>query len=269
MTLWIKLGVLTAVGLACLALLAAQIGQFGGAAGAFADTYSSRSPHFTTPPAWPRATRSAWPACASARSAASTVDRGEAVVAHEDRRTPPTSREARRFELRGRTCSASASSRSSPRPAPRRAARPSAEGALLATAPHAAAADLSMLLNNTEPLVGKLDAGSLNRVMGTLAAAVAGREAVLTQGLDECRDLAGYLTTRRRAIDRSLVNLDTLITGIAERDAEVERFLVAFRRPRPRPWPPTPASSARRRADRVLVDVADRCSRPAPTTSTR
>ena len=39
MSLWIKLGVLAAAGLACLALLAVEIGQLGGAAGAFTDTY--------------------------------------------------------------------------------------------------------------------------------------------------------------------------------------------------------------------------------------
>src|SRR3546814_15984789 len=40
MSLWIKLGALTAAGLACLALLAVQIGQLGGAAGSFSDTYA-------------------------------------------------------------------------------------------------------------------------------------------------------------------------------------------------------------------------------------
>src|SRR3546814_10736783 len=40
MSLWIKLGALTAAGLACLALLAVQIGKLGGAAGSFSDTYA-------------------------------------------------------------------------------------------------------------------------------------------------------------------------------------------------------------------------------------
>src|SRR3546814_14868822 len=64
--------------------------------------------------------------------------------------------------------------------------------------------------------------------MATLASAVTGREAVLAQGIDDAQTLLGDLTTRRDAIDRSLVNLETLITGIAERDEEVERFLTAF-----------------------------------------
>src|SRR3546814_7257366 len=85
-----------------------------------------------------------------------------------------------------------------------------------------------MLLNNTEPLLSQLDVPRLNRVMATLASAVTGREAVLAQGIDDAQTLLGDLTTRRDAIDRSLVNLETLITGIAEREEEVERFLPPF-----------------------------------------
>src|SRR3546814_20417276 len=44
MSLWIKLGVLAAAGLACLAILAVQIGQLGRAAGPFADTYQVLPP---------------------------------------------------------------------------------------------------------------------------------------------------------------------------------------------------------------------------------
>src|SRR3546814_14133495 len=88
-----------------------------------------------------------------------------------------------------------------------------------------------MLLNNTEPLLSQLDVPRLNRVMATLASAVTGREAVLAQGIDDAQTLLGELTTRRDAIDRSLVNLETLIPGIAERDEEVERLLTAFAPP--------------------------------------
>jgi virulence factor Mce-like protein len=102
------------------------------------------------------------------------------------------------------------------------------EGTVLATARTRSAADISMLLNNTEPLVAQLDVPRLNQVTATLAAAMAGREAVLAQGIDDAQSLLGELTTRRAAIDRSLTNLDTLIGGIAERDEQVERFLTAF-----------------------------------------
>src|SRR5690606_6649243 len=102
------------------------------------------------------------------------------------------------------------------------------EGAELTTARTRSAADLSMLLNNTEPLVAQLDVPRLNQVMATLAASFAGREAALGAGIDDARTLLTELNTRRDAIDRSLANLDTLIGGIAERDAEIERFLTSF-----------------------------------------
>src|SRR3546814_10759292 len=73
-------------------------------------------------------------------------------------------------------------------------------GAELTSARTRSAADLSMLLNNTEPLLSQLDVPRLNRVMATLASAVTGREAVLAQGIDDAQTLLGDLTTRRDAI---------------------------------------------------------------------
>lgn len=226
MTLWIKLGVLTAAGLACLALLAVQIGQLGGAAGAFADTYSIVA-HFDDATGVTPGDEIRLAGVRIGKVSDVTVDRGEAVVdmnIDERHRIP----EGSRFELTWKNLLGQRFVQVVPPDGATGGGPAVEEGALLTTARTRSAADLSMLLNNTEPLVGKLDVGSLNRVMGTLAAAVAGREAVLTQGLDDAETLLGDLTTRRDAIDRSLVNLDTLITGIAERDAEVERFLVAF-----------------------------------------
>jgi phospholipid/cholesterol/gamma-HCH transport system substrate-binding protein len=156
-----------------------------------------------------------------------SVDRGEAVVELRiDERYPVPS--GSRFELTWKNLLGQRFVQIVPPPDARPGGPAVEDGAELTSARTRSAADLSMLLNNTEPLVSQLDVPRLNRVMATLASAVTGREAVLAKGLDDAEVLLGDLATRRDAIDRSLVNLETLITGIAERDQEVERFLTAF-----------------------------------------
>lgn len=226
MTLWLKLGVLTAAGLACLGLLAVQIGQLGGAAGAFTDTYPVVA-HFDDATGVTPNDEVLLAGVRIGKVSDVAVERGEAVVELriDDRYRVP---EGSRFELAWKNLLGQRFVRIVP-PAGATPGGPAIEeGAVLTSARTRSAADLSMLLNNTEPLVAQLDVPRLNRVMATLASAIAGREAVLTRGLDDAHLLLRDLTTRRDAIDRSLVNLDTLISGIAERDQEVERFLTAF-----------------------------------------
>jgi phospholipid/cholesterol/gamma-HCH transport system substrate-binding protein len=226
MSLWIKLGVLAAAGLACLALLAVEIGQLGGAAGAFTDTYQVVA-HFDDATGVTPNDEVRLAGVRIGKVSRVSVERGEAVVELriDDRHRVP---EGSRFELAWKNLLGQRFVRIVP-PAGATADGPAVEeGTVLTSARTRSSADLSMLLNNTEPLVGQLDVPRLNRVMGTLAAAITGREAVLVRGLEDARLLLGELATRRDAIDRSLVNLDTLITGIAERDEEVERFLTAF-----------------------------------------
>lgn len=226
MSLWIKLGVLAAAGIACLAVLAVQIGQLGGAAGAFADTYQIAA-HFDDATGVTRGDEVRLAGVRIGKIAGVEVERGEAVVSMniDERHAVP---EGSRFQLAWKNLLGQRYVQVVP-PEGATPGGPSVEeGTTLTTARTRSAADISMLLNNTEPLVAKLDVPRLNQVTATLAAAIAGREGALAQGIDDARGLLGELTTRRDAIDRSLTNLDTLIGGIAERDEQVERFLIAF-----------------------------------------
>src|SRR3546814_15927263 len=83
------------------------------------------------------------------------------------------------------------------------------DGAELTSARTRSAADLSMLLNNTEPLLSPLDVPRLTRVMATLASEVTGREAVLAQGIDDAQTPLGDLTTSRDDHDPSLEHHQT------------------------------------------------------------
>lgn len=226
MSLWIKLGVLTAAGLACLGLLAVQIGQLGGAAGALADTYPVVA-RFDDATGIAKGNEIRLAGVRIGKVGGVSVERGEAVVSMniDDRyRVPQDSR----FELRWKNLLGQRFVQVIPPSGAERGGPALEEGAELTTARTRSAADLSMLLNNTEPLVAQLDVPRLNRVMATLSASFAGREAALGAGIDDARTLLTELNTRRDAIDRSLVNLDTLVGGIAERDAEIERFLTSF-----------------------------------------
>lgn len=226
MSLWIKLGGLAAAGLACLALLAVQIGQLGGAAGSFTDTYAVVA-RFDDATGVTEGDEIRLAGVRIGKVGGVSVDRGEAVVEMRiDERYPVPA--GSRFELTWKNLLGQRFVQIVPPPDASPGGPVVEDGAELTSARTRSAADLSMLLNNTEPLVSQLDVPRLNRVMATLASAVTGREAVLAQGLDDAQALLGDLTTRRDAIDRSLVNLDTLLTGIAERDEEVERFLTAF-----------------------------------------
>jgi phospholipid/cholesterol/gamma-HCH transport system substrate-binding protein len=226
MSLWIRLGVLTAAGLACLAVLAVQIGQLGGAAGSFADTYQVVA-HFDDATGVTEGNEIRLAGVRVGKVGSVEVERGEAVVGMniDDRyRVPADSR----FELRWKNLLGQRFIEVVPPPDATPGGPAVEEGAELTTARTRSAADLSMLLNNTEPLLSQLDVPRLNQVTATLAASFAGREAALGAGIDDAQTLLTELNTRRDAIDRSLVNLDTLIGGIADRDTEVERFLTAF-----------------------------------------
>ena len=226
MSLWIKLAALAAIGLLSLTVLAAEIGQLGGAAGALADTYEIVA-HFDDATGVTDGDEIRLAGVRIGKVGSVSVQRGEAVVEMniDDRYAVP---DGSRFELRWKNLLGQRYVQVLP---PEGAAPDGPaldEGAVLTSARTRSAADLSMLLNNTEPLVSQLDVPRLNRVTSTLAAALAGREAALAKGIDDANVLLADLVARRDAIDRSLTNLDTLIGGIAERDAEVERFLTAF-----------------------------------------
>lgn len=226
MGLWIKLGVLTMVGVACLAALAIEIGQLDGPAGAFADTYPVTA-RFDDATGLTNGDEIRLAGVRIGKVGSIDVDRGEAVVRMniDDRYDIP---DKSRFELTWKNLLGQRFILIVPPDGAAPGGPAISEDAELAASQTRSAADLSMLLNNTEPLLAQLDVPKLNRVTATLADAISGREAVLAQGITDAESLLSQLLTRRDAIDRSLVNLDTLIGGIAGRDEEIERFLVAF-----------------------------------------
>src|SRR5205814_5487924 len=88
-----------------------------------------------------------------------------------------------------------------------------------------AAADLSYLLNNSEPLLAKLDTDSMNRVMATLAAAMQGREATLGQAIDQSAKLVSTLSGRANTIGSSITQMADLLDTIAGHDDQVRQLL--------------------------------------------
>jgi phospholipid/cholesterol/gamma-HCH transport system substrate-binding protein len=89
----------------------------------------------------------------------------------------------------------------------------------------AAAADLSTLLDNTEPILARLDTASLNRVMATYAAALQGREATLNQAIDDAAGLVSTLSARADVMGQTVTDFATLLDGIASHDAQVRQVL--------------------------------------------
>ncbi|MDQ1374342.1 MAG: phospholipid/cholesterol/gamma-HCH transport system substrate-binding protein, partial [Actinomycetota bacterium] len=100
-----------------------------------------------------------------------------------------------------------------------------AEGTHVPSGQTAEAADLSTLLNNTEPILARLDTASLNRVMSTYAAAMQGREATLNHSIDDAAALVATLSQRADVIGRSVTDFATLLDGIAAHDAQVRQLL--------------------------------------------
>jgi phospholipid/cholesterol/gamma-HCH transport system substrate-binding protein len=87
------------------------------------------------------------------------------------------------------------------------------------------AADLSELLNNTEPLLARLDTGRLNDLMTTVAAAMHGREDELNAAIGNSAQLVDTLSARSDVIGKSISEYATLLDGIAGHDAQVRQLL--------------------------------------------
>lgn len=224
--LYTRLAALTLAGAACLGFLVVQIGQLGGAAGPTAETYSLVG-EFTDATGLVTGDAVNLAGVRVGRVTGVGVERGVAVVSMviDERYALPAES---RFEVRWRNLLGQRVVEILPPAGATGNGEPLADGARLGTDRTAAAADLSMLLNNTEPLVGKLDTPTLNRVMDTLAGALEGREELIGQTIDDGAALVGTLAPRAAAIRRSITNLATLVEGIASRDAEVDRFLTSF-----------------------------------------
>ncbi|MBV9410413.1 MAG: MCE family protein, partial [Acidimicrobiia bacterium] len=87
------------------------------------------------------------------------------------------------------------------------------------------AADLSELLNNTEPLLARLDTSHLNDLMTTVAEAMHGREDELNAAIGNSAQLVDTLSTRADVISQSITEYATLLDGIAGHDVQVRQLL--------------------------------------------
>ena len=218
-----KLAALSAVGLGCLGWLAVTIGHLTGPAGLTADTHDVTADFADATGVVPGdEVRLAGVPVGKVASVA--VRKGKAVVAMDIDDRWPLPRDAR-FELHWRNLLGQRYVQVVP---PRDA---SPDGPVLKSGAHVGtdrtgvAADLSALMETTEPLLGTLDTASLNRVMTTMAAALADREATIGGMLDDSTALVDTLAGRSEAIGSTIGSFATLLEGLAARDGDIQRLL--------------------------------------------
>lgn len=218
-----RLLVLAVIGVGSTAWLADRIGQLGAPAGAVASTYKITAA-FTDATGLTAGDDVRLAGVRIGRVSSVTVEKGKAVarLAIDDRFRIP---DGSHLELHWRNLLGQRFVLAVP-PAGAQAGGPALpENTRLGSARTRAAADLSQLINNTEPLLGKLDTPTLNRVAGTLATALEGREQTLNQAIGDSTALVSTLSTRADVIGRSIHDLAVLLDGIAAHDDDVARLL--------------------------------------------
>ena len=221
----VKLGLLTLAGLASVGWLAVQIGQLGGPAGTLADTYTV-SAAFTDATGIVAGDEVRMAGVRIGKVGGVEVEKGRAVVdlKIDDRYEVPKDA---RIELRWRNLLG----QRFVQVVPPRDARPDGPtlrpDARVDTDRTGAAADLSYLLDNAEPLLANLDTEGVNKVMATMAAAMQGREASLGEAIDESARLVATLAKRADTIGASMSQMATLLDTVAGHDDEVRELIGA------------------------------------------
>ena len=219
----IKLGLFAVFSLLCMGWLFLRIGEFGGAAGAFRGTYPIKAA-FTDATGLVKGDEVRLAGVRIGKVGGLEVDRGKALVSMkiDDRHPVPR---GSKFELRWKNLLG----QRFVDVVPPKGATPDgpalAKGAVVPTRLTGEAADLSTLLNNTQPILARLDTASLNRVMATYASALQGREAKLNASIDDAAALVSTLSTRAAVIGQSVTDFATLLDGIAAHDTQVRQLL--------------------------------------------
>ncbi|MEY2566807.1 MAG: phospholipid/cholesterol/gamma-HCH transport system substrate-binding protein [Actinomycetota bacterium] len=219
----IKLGLFALASVACLGWLFLRIGEYGGAAGAFRGTYPVRA-SFTDATGLVNGDDVRLAGVRIGKVSGLQAERGKALVSMklDDRNRVP---QGSTFELRWKNLLGQRFIEIVP-PAGAAPGGPALHQHAQVPVSHTAeAADLSTLLNNTEPILARLDTASLNRVMATYAAAMQGREATLNGSIDDAAALVATLSQRADVIGQSVTDFATLLDGIASHDAQVRQLL--------------------------------------------
>lgn len=219
----IKLGLLTAAGLFCVGWLAVEIGQLNGPAGLLSSTYKL-SAAFTDATGVVGGDPVRMAGVDIGKVGGVSVQRGAAVVSlHVDKRykVPAGSH----FQLRWKNLLGQRYVEVLPPDGAQPQGPAMAAGTRAGTDQTGAAADLSYLLNNTEPLLANLDTDSVNRFMETLAAALQGREQTLGEAISQSSQLVGTLSARANTIGLSISQMATLLDDIAGHDQQLRQLL--------------------------------------------
>jgi phospholipid/cholesterol/gamma-HCH transport system substrate-binding protein len=220
---FIKLGAFLVASLLCLAWLGNQIGQLSGPAGAFHKTYGLTAA-FTDATGLVKGDEVRLAGVRIGKVAGLQVQRGQALVSmrvDNAYKLPATSR----FELHWKNLLGQRYVEAVPPDGATLAGPVLKKGATLGADRTSAAADLSELLNNTEPLLARLDTSKLNDLMTTVAAAMHGREDELNQAIGNSADIVQTLSERSDVIGKSISEYATLLDGIAGHDAQVRQLL--------------------------------------------
>ena len=219
----VKLAVFFLFSAACMGWLFLRIGEFGGSAGAFRPTYKLTAA-FSDATGLVKGDEVRLAGVRVGKVGSLKVQRGKAMAAlNIDKRHPLP--EGSRFELRWKNLLGQRFVQVVPPEGATPDAKAIPPDARLGADQTAAAADLSTLLNNTQPILAKLDTPTLNRVMATFATALQGREASLNQAITDSSRLIATLSQRADLIGNSITDFATLLDGIAGHDAEVRALL--------------------------------------------
>jgi len=220
---FIKLGAFLLASILCLGWLANQIGQVRGPAGMFHKTYAVNA-KFTDATGLVKGDEVRLAGVRVGKVAGLQVDRGQALVSmsvDSAYKLPANSM----FELHWKNLLGQRYVEAMPPDGATLAGPVLKNGARLGADRTRNAADLSELLNNTEPLLARLDTNRLNDLMTTVAAAMHGREDELNAAIGNSADLVQTLSERSDVIGKSVSEYATLLEGIAGQDTQVRQLL--------------------------------------------
>ena len=219
----VRLALFTIASVVCLGWLASNIGQVTGPAGAFHKTYPLTA-SFSDATGLVGGDEVRLAGVRIGKVTGIQVDKGQAVVGMKvdhAYKLPAGSR----FELHWKNLLGQRFVLAVPPPDATPNGPAMAAGTKVGADRTQAAADLSELLNQTQPLLARLDTDRLNRVMATMAAAMQGREGELNQAIGNSSQLVETLSARADVIGRSISEFATLLDGIASHDTEVKQLL--------------------------------------------